>query len=102
MKIYTDKRVDKKLQLFSDIEQARIGRVINALKEKGFSLNESDLKKLSKEIWELRAGNIRLLFGVVESNAIIVNVFVKKTQKTRHWYFKWLIFTEQIQTKNGV
>lgn len=50
--------------------------------EYGFALTEQHLKKLGKNLWELRAGKIRLLFGLIENSAIVVNIFLKKSQKT--------------------
>ena len=82
MEVYTDKRIKKILNNFSTIEKARIEKVVSLFEEKEFRLSEIYLKKLSKNIWELRPGNIRLLFGVIESQAVIVNVFIKQTAKT--------------------
>ena len=82
MKVSTDRRTEKLLNRLSRPERARIARVVGLFSEKGFLLSELYLKKLTRSIWELRAGNIRLLFGIVENEAIIVNVFLKKTAKT--------------------
>lgn len=82
MKVSTDRRTEKLLNRLSRPERARVARVVGLFSEKGFSLSEIYLKKLTKLIWELRAGNVRLLFGVVESEAIIINIFLKKTAKT--------------------
>ncbi len=82
MKVSIDRRTEKLLNRLSRPEKARIARVVGLFSEKGFLLSEIYLKKLTRSIWELRAGNIRLLFGVVEAEAIIVNVFLKKTAKT--------------------
>ncbi len=40
------------------------------------------LKKIENNLWELRPGSIRILFGLVGTEAVIVNIFKKKTQKT--------------------
>lgn len=82
MKVSTDKRTEKFLNRLSKPEKARVARVVGFFEEKGFLLSEIYLKKLTKLIWELRAGNARLLFGIVESEAIIVNIFLKKSAKT--------------------
>lgn len=80
--VQTDKRVEKILHNFSKKERARIDKIVELFSDHGFRLNEVYLKKLNNQIWELRPGNIRLLFGVVDREAIIVHVFLKKTMKT--------------------
>lgn len=82
MKISSDKRVEKTLETLSRVEEARVDRLVQLFTEKGFYLDQRYLKKLTSKIWELRPGKIRLLFGIVEGEAIIVNVFTKKTNKT--------------------
>lgn len=82
MKVGVDKRVEKFLQDLSIIEKARISRVANLFSDKGFQLTELYLKKITRSIWELRAGKVRLLFGVIQGQAIIVHAFLKKTDKT--------------------
>jgi len=82
MRVSNDPRVDKKIRFLPLDENSRIVRVIELFKEGGFGLNETYLKKLSHKVWELRAGKWRLLFGIVDDEAIIVNIFKKQTQKT--------------------
>lgn len=82
IKVNTDKRVDKVLDDFPETERPKISQTIEFFQEKGFLLDQKYLKKLTKKIWELRPGRIRLLFGMVDNEAIIVNVFLKKTNKT--------------------
>ena len=82
MKVNVDKRVKKILYSFSKADRARIDRVVELFTDKGFSLNEIYLKKVSKKIWELRPGRVRLLFGIIDDEAVIITVFVKKTAKT--------------------
>lgn len=82
MNITVDERVEKIFKKFSQSEKSRIARVTFFFKDRGFLLTENHLKKLNKTVWELRAGDIRLLFGVIKDKAIITNVFRKKTQQT--------------------
>ena len=65
MKVNIDKRVKKILYSFSETDRARINKVVELFTDKGFSLSEIYLKKLSKNIWELRPGRVRLLFGTI-------------------------------------
>lgn len=80
--VYIDKRAKKKIARFPRADRARISRLIELFSERGFSLSEIFLKKLSVAIWELRPGRVRLLFGVIGNDVVIVNVFMKKTIKT--------------------
>ncbi len=82
MKVVNDPRVDKEIRCLPRSESAKIVRVIELFSESGFNLAEPYLKKLARNIWELRASRWRLLFGIVKSKAVIVNIFLKKTQKT--------------------
>lgn len=82
MNVYNDPRVDKIIRQLPGKESARIIQLIDLFKEFGFSLPELYLKKLTQGLWELRAGRWRLLFGGTDNNYIIVNIFMKKTQKT--------------------
>ena len=82
MKVSVDPRIERPLQRFSKQERAKIAQVVHLFSSGGFGLGEKHLKKLTRNIWELRPGNTRLLFGVVQNRAMIVNVFMKKTNKT--------------------
>lgn len=82
MKVLNDPRVDKKIRALPKLDSANVVRVVDMFTEYGFTLTEHHLKKLGKNLWELRADKTRLLFGLVEKSAIIVNIFLKKSQKT--------------------
>lgn len=82
MKVLLDPRVDKKVRLLSEKSNSQIVRVIELFEENEFVLTEKHLKKLSSDIWELRAGRWRLLFGLADRVAVVVSIFIKKTQKT--------------------
>lgn len=77
-----DKRLFRAIQGFSQEDKARVSKTILLFKEKGFFTHELYLKKLTKRIWELKPGKIRLLFGLVRGVAVFVNIFIKKSQKT--------------------
>lgn len=82
MNVISDKRTEKFLENLTETDRARINRTVQFFEEEGFLLDTRYLKKLTSRIWELRPGRIRLLFGVVKGEAIVVNAFMKKTQKT--------------------
>ena len=82
MKLIQDARVDKAIRSLPKQENAKIIQVIDLFLDCGFSLSALFLKKLTTTIWELRAGNWRLLFGKINGEFIIVHMFRKSTQKT--------------------
>ena len=82
MKVSNDPRVDKEIRSLDKKENSRVVKLIELFRDYGFELTEPYLKKLAANLWELRSGRWRLLCGIVKSEAIIVNVFLKKTQKT--------------------
>lgn len=82
MNLTFDDRTEKILESLSELERGRVSGYIDLFAENGFSMSGKYLKKLDSNLWELRPGNIRVLFGKVETSIIIVNIFKKKTQKT--------------------
>ena len=82
MRVSNDPRVDKEIRSLERKENSRVIKLIELFRDYGFGLTEPYLKKLTANLWELRSGRWRLLFGIVKSEAIIVNIFLKKTQKT--------------------
>ena len=83
MQVINDPRVDKEIRRLPDEESARIVKVSELFAKHEFNLTEVHLKKLDRNLWELRSGHWRSLFGLVENKAIIVNLFRKKTNKTQ-------------------
>lgn len=82
MDIIIDKRVRKVIKSLSKIDCSRISGYIDLFSVNGFNMTSKYLRKMDNNLWELRPGDIRILFGLVGSNAIFVNIFKKKTQKT--------------------
>lgn len=63
-------------------ENSRVVRVVDFFESNSFLLDQRFLKKITKNLWELKAGRYRLLFGLSGGNAIVTRMFLKKTQKT--------------------
>ena len=82
MELILDKRVDVVVDNLTDIEQGRDLGYLDLFREKKFGLPQRYLKKIDRNLWELRPGNIRLLLGKVGSIIVVVNLFKKKSQKT--------------------
>ena len=61
----------------------KISMYIDLLSECGLTLTEPYIKKIDKEIWELRPLRDRILFASWCNNKfILLSVFMKQTQKT--------------------
>lgn len=61
----------------------KIDLYIDLLAEYGFSLNEPYIKKIDREIWELRPLRNRILFAsLYNNNFILLSIFIKQTKKT--------------------
>lgn len=81
MEVRYDKRVSKQIEKLSEKDIADILSVVDLFEKHGFAVTSLFLKKLSKNVWELRAGRWRLLFGFVGDYPKVVHLFYKKTQK---------------------
>ena len=65
------------------IKLNKIIAYIDLLSQNGLSLGEPYIKHLGQNIWELRPLRDRILFASLDNNTfILLNVFMKKTQKT--------------------
>lgn len=82
MKIRVIESVAKFLEKLSQEQQAKVLRYIELFEEFGFSLTDEFLRKIDKNIWELRPRNIRILLGKAGNHIWVVHAFVKKGQKT--------------------
>lgn len=92
MKIIYHPKVEEEIISLDENSKSKIIKVVDLFREYSFQLSKEYLKKINKEIWELRAGRYRLLFGVIKQFNIIVNIFHKKTQKTPIKEIKLAIF----------
>ena len=65
------------------VKLKKIIMYIELLSKQGLKLNEPYIKKLDKEIWELRPLRDRILFASVYKNKfVLLSCFFKDTQKT--------------------
>jgi len=61
----------------------KIDSYVDLLEEKGLFLKEPYVKKLDRNIWELRPKNVRIIFTDCFANKfILLSIFKKKTRKT--------------------
>ncbi len=92
MKIIYHPKVERVILFLDEKDKSKVIKVVDLFENYSFQLSREYLKKITKEIWELRAGNYRLLFGIIKQFSIIVNFFQKKTQKTPIKEIKLAIF----------
>jgi len=67
----------------NNIKYNKIKMYIELLSQYGLKLGEPYIKKIDKEIWELRPIRDRILFASMYNNKfILLSYFMKQTQKT--------------------
>lgn len=77
------KQLQSKKDKDSHIKFNKIVAYIRLLKQNGFQLGQPYIKHIDDEIWELRPLRDRILFASWSNNKfILLNVFMKQTQKT--------------------
>lgn len=81
MKVVYYPKVEETIRKLPELENSRILKVVDLFKDYKFTLTTVFLKKITKGIWELRAGKYRLLFGKAKDVVLITSIFAKKTQK---------------------
>jgi len=87
---YIDSRgkdpIEEHLKKSTEIQRAKIIRLTEHLEKYGISQNNPALKKVSgTNIWEMRSlgkDNIRILCAPYNNGIVILNIFIKKSQKT--------------------
>ena len=80
-KIVTHAKARKFIESLDRTRRARIDRAYYLFEEFGRFLPNKYLKKLAKDIWELRPGDIRLFLAIKGNVGYIVHGIHKKTQK---------------------
>lgn len=76
-------KLSKKKDKDSRIKLNKIIAYIDMLKCKGINMGEPYIKHIEEDIWKLRPLRDRILFAYWDNNNfILLNVFMKKTNKT--------------------
>lgn len=81
MIVEIDARVSKIIDKLNDKDQAKVLEYIDLLREYGFSLSQKYLKKINKQVWELRPDKWRLFFLNTKPNAVVIHIMYKQSQK---------------------
>ena len=81
-RIITHGKAKEFIESLDRVRKARVDRVYYLFEEFGRFLSNKYLKKISKDIWELRPGDIRLFLTIKGNTAYVIHGIYKKTQKT--------------------
>ena len=81
-KIITHEKAKDFIESLDKIKRARIDRAYYLFEEFGRFLPSKYLKKLAKDVWELRPGDVRLFLTITGNKGYVVHGIHKKTQKT--------------------
>lgn len=80
--IITHARAKDFIESLDRTKKAQVDRYYDLFEEYGAFLPNKYLKKIAKNVWELRPGNIRLFLTIKGNQGYIVHGIYKKTQKT--------------------
>ena len=81
--IFTHAKVKDFIEKLDNTRRARIDRFYDLFEEYGPFLPQRYLKKVVKNVWELRPGDVRLFLTIKGNKAFVVHGIKKKTQKIR-------------------
>ena len=80
--IDTLKQAEEFIDSLDKARRGRVDRFYYLFEEYGFNLPSNYLKKLNKDVWELRPGDVRLFLTIRGNRGIVVHGIYKKSQKT--------------------
>lgn len=83
MRVYYSSEVIKFLEKTSEQDRARISRTREFFEKRGYSIGPKYIKKISGDLWELRAGKIRLFLCLKGEKAYGIHAVYKKSQKLK-------------------
>ena len=69
------------IESLDSARKARIDRIYYHFEEYGRSLPSKYLKKITRDVWELRPGDVRLFLTIIGSKGYVVHGIHKKTRK---------------------
>ena len=80
-KILTHKKVDKFVERLDTVRQAKVINIYDLFRKYGVFLPSKYLKKVTKDIWELRPGDVRLFLTIKGNEGIVIHGIRKKSRK---------------------
>lgn len=81
MKTFYLKEITSYINSLSKQDGARLRRIRQLFETYGFQIGPKYIKKIAGNLWELRAGNIRLFVYTKGNNIYGVHIITKKSQK---------------------
>lgn len=79
--IVTYNKAKEFIESLDRTRKARVDKIYDLFEEYGRFLPSKYLKKIGKNIWELRPGDVRLFLTIKDNNAFVVHGIYKKAQK---------------------
>lgn len=80
--IQTGDKANKFIESLDKARRARVDRLYDLFEIYGTYLPSKYLKKIAREVWELRPGDVRLFLAIKGNKGFVVHGILKKTQKT--------------------
>ncbi len=81
MKVFYLTEVSKFIEKLNLEDHTRLSRTRHLFEQHGFSIGQKYIKKITKDLWELRASNIRLFLHIKGDEAFGVHIIYKKSRK---------------------
>lgn len=81
MKTFYLKEIQSQINSLNIEDGARLRRTRQFFETYGFQVGPKYIKKIVNNIWELRAGRIRLFLFIKGNDAFGVHLIIKKSQK---------------------
>ncbi|MFA5771065.1 MAG: type II toxin-antitoxin system RelE/ParE family toxin [Patescibacteria group bacterium] len=81
MKTFYLKEIQTQINSLNIKDGARLRRTRQLFEDYGFQIGPKYIKKIVKNIWELRAGKVRLFLYIEGNDAYGVHLIIKKSQK---------------------
>lgn len=81
MKVFYLTEVTKFIEKLNLQEHTRVSRTRQLFERYGFIVGQKYIKKITKDLWELRIGSIRLFLYIKGHEAYGVHIIYKKSQK---------------------
>ncbi len=80
--IITGSKAKDFIEGLDKVRRARVDRVYDLFEVHGAYMSSKYIKKIAKNIWELRPGDVRLFLTIRGNEGFVVHGILKKTQKT--------------------
>jgi|SRR3989344_1549856 len=82
MRVYFSKEVVDFVEDLTLTDHTRLQRIRKLFEDYGFQIGSKYIKKITKSnLWELRAGKVRLFLYIRGKEAYGVHIIIKKSQK---------------------